>query len=368
MYLLQLNAQNFRNYTSLNWHPEKGINLLLGENAQGKTNILEAIFILTSGRSFRTAREKDLISHGSSSCRLNICLEENSREFLLGLVLNQEGKTGFFLNDVKKTRNKLYSPPMALSFTPSDLDFIRGTPAGRRRWLDLELGFFDIKYSYNLYQYNKILSQKNYLLKSYAGHRQLSEMLEPWNIQMALYGSKVMYTRLKLLGKLSPHFKLIYKNLTHGKEETFYKYLSSIVIEEGINPESIMNSFSQAIKNSAKDEAKRMQSLVGPHKDDINFFINGRDTRYYSSRGQQRSIILALKMSLIDLYRLTFNQYPILLMDDVFLELDDERQRGLIDTLPLNMQVFITSNGMIGNLINRNVSVYKIKRGHIERE
>lgn len=368
MNLKQLTAENFRNYTSLSWHPEKGINLLLGENAQGKTNLLEAIFILTSGRSFRTAREKDLISHGSLNCRLNICLEENSRSFLLGLILNREGKSGFFLNDVKKTRNKLYSPPMALSFTPSDLDFLRGTPSERRRWLDLELGFFDIKYSFNLNQYNKILSQKNYLLKNYAGHKQLDEMLEPWNIQMALYGSKVIYTRLKLLGKLSPHFKLIYKNLTHGKEETFYKYLSSIAMEEGINPEALLKSFSQAIKNNAKDEAKRMQSLVGPHKDDINFFINGSDTRYYSSRGQQRSVILALKMSLIDLYKVTFNQYPILLMDDVFLELDDERQEGLINTLPLDMQVFITSNSMIESLNNRNVSVYKIIKGHIERK
>lgn len=343
MILKRLVLENFRNYKDLSWHPYSKVNIITGNNAQGKTNLLEAIYFCTTGRSFRTSREREMINKNADSFRIHTFLEREGSDFDISLALGEKGKIELLANGSRHKKSRLFQPGMSISFTPADLDLIRGAPAERRRWIDFEIGCFDIQYLFNLHNYNRVLTQKNNLLKTSKKNNNLIETLEPWNIQLSLYGSKIIYSRLILLGKLSPIFKSIYRELTSGKEEIYFKYLCSIPLEDKLSFEKIKSSFTEAIAQKSSEELIRQQTLVGPHRDDVHFFINGLDARQFGSRGQQRSVVLSLKMSLLNLYYEEYSEYPIMLMDDVLLELDDSRQAGLARLFSLPLQAFITS-------------------------
>lgn len=343
MILKRLVLENFRNYKDLSWQPYSKINMITGENAQGKTNLLEAIYLSTSGRSFRTSREREMIKKNTGALSIHSFLERQGYDFDISLSLGEKGKTELLANGTRHKKSNLFQPGMSISFTPSDLDLIRGAPSERRKWLDHEIGCLDVQYLYNLHNYNRVLAQKNNLLKARIKPHNLMETIEPWNIQLTLYGSKVIYSRLVLLGKLSPVFKNIYKELTAGKEEIYFKYLCSIPLDDNLSLDKIKLSFTKLIAQKSSEEIVRQQSLVGPHRDDVYFFVNGLDARQFGSRGQQRSVVLSLKMSFLHLYYEEYSEYPIMLMDDVLHELDDVRQAGLARLFSLPLQAFITS-------------------------
>jgi DNA replication and repair protein RecF len=370
MFLKRLVLSNFRNFKGLSWHPHKGINIITGENAQGKTNLLEAIGYCTTGTSFRTFREKEMITgdvnelHNDIKMQINAQLEINGLNNDISVTLSEKYNADFRLNGLKQKKNKLFQPVMSVSFTPVDLDLIRGNPSGRRRWLDAEVCPFDSLYLYNLQNYNRVLSQKNILLKEKIKTTGFKELFETFNVQLINYGSRIIYIRLIQLGKLASVLKDVYREITRGKEDIYYKYLSSVPLGDKLDIESIAGCFTGAVAARAQEEIASRQALVGPHRDDLQFYISGMDARRYCSRGQQRSAVLSLKMSVIKLYNREYGNYPLLLMDDVMMELDEARQAGMAGLFALPQQSFITATAVPDNLPG-NFKVAKIANGQL---
>lgn len=366
MKVKRLVLKNFRNYDDLTWNPHPCLNIVSGDNAQGKTNLLEAVFFCTAGRSFRTSRERDMVNWNEDSSLARAQLEKEDSLLEISVSLNKNGGSTFFLNGKKQIRSKIFQPCMSVSFTPLDLELIRGSPSERRKWIDFELGPYDFQYLYNLEKYERVLSQRNNLLKNYHGSRaRLAEMMEPWNKQLFAYGSKIISSRINLLKSIFPHLKEAFYVLTSGKEEFSFNYLSSLPLEKGIGPEDLARVFEETARKKFHEEMARQQTLVGPHRDDILFFINRNDARKFGSRGQQRSVVLALKISLIRLFYREYGEYPILLMDDVLHELDSQRRTGLDSLLNGEGQVFITSNRSLGGLFKGQSGKYRVERGKI---
>lgn len=361
-----LTLRNFRNYGDLTWKPNPCLNIVSGDNAQGKTNLLEAVFFCTTGRSFRTTGERDMVNWDQESSLVRAQLEKGDTIVEISVCFNKNGGKYFLLNGKKQNRSSIFRPGFSVSFTPLDLDMIKGSPAERRKWIDLELGPYDPQYIYNLDKYERILTQRNNLLKSYQGGRtKLAEMISPWNEQLFIYGSKIINSRINLLKNIYPHLKEIFFILTSGKEEFSFNYLSTLPLEKGIGPGDLKTAFEEMSKKKFPEELARRQTLVGPHRDDIRFLINRSDSRKFGSRGQQRSVVLALKLSLIKLFYSEYGEYPILILDDVLHELDSQRRTGLDNLINGKGQVFITSNSSLGGLFNGRDGKHRVERGKI---
>jgi DNA replication and repair protein RecF len=365
MRMERLVLKNFRNYSDLSWYPHPSINIITGDNAQGKTNLLEAIFFCTAGRSFRTARDKDIIKWQEEECFINVTMDKKRAPLELSACLNNSENTMFFLNGSKMNKNRIFQPCLSVAFTPADIDLIRGSPSERRRWVDLELGPYDVQYLFNLKRFEKVLYQRNNLLKCSVRGKSISGLIEPWNEQMFLYGSRIINTRMELLRSLFPHLRDTFAVLTAGKEEISFKYVSSIPLERGMRLEEIEKVFRDTVRKKAGLEILRQQTLFGPHRDDVVFYVNGEEVRKFGSGGQQRSVLLALKLSLMKLYFEEYNEYPVLLLDDVFLELDRQRQQGLDNLLREEGQVFITSNRVLTGYFAGQAKTFEVSRGKI---
>lgn len=365
MRILRLDLKNFRNYSDLSWHPHSGINIISGNNAQGKTNILEAIFFCSTGRSFRTFRDKELISWTKEECLIHVFLEKNDLQKEVTASISKKGNTFFLLNGLKNNKNKIFQPNLSISFTPADLELVTGSPAERRKWIDFELGSYDHQYFFNIEKYQKILLQRNNLLKNYRVTKKADEIIDPWNTQLSFYGSRIIKSRINLLKLFFKYMKETFTDITCGVEDITFKYLSSIPIDKGMDTEELMISYEESLRKNINTEVFRQQTLFGPHRDDIVFFINGNEVKKYCSRGQQRSVVLAMKLSLIKMFFEEYREYPILLLDDVFLELDSNRQRGLDIFLQGEAQVFITTNNRFNHYFSGQAKVFKVAEGKI---
>ncbi len=366
MIVRRLMLRNFRNLADLCWSPHPFLNILSGNNAQGKTNLLEAIFFCTTGRSFRTRRDKEMIGWAGQECFAGAELEGLNSSFEISARLNANagGRTTFLLNGRRQPRQKIFRPAMSVSFTPADLEMVNGSPSERRRWIDLDLGTFDARYQHSLESFERVMTQRNNLLKN-AGRQTTRELLEPWNEQMFLYGSRVIEARIRLLKLLLPHLRKVFSVLTSGKEEISLKYLSSLPLEKGTKPEDLRRLYEETVRKGFVREAERQQTLFGPHRDDLAFFINGEDARKYGSRGQQRTLVIALKISVVKMFFGEYGDYPVVLLDDVFLELDRHRQKGLEELLEGEAQVFITSNRRLDGSFGGRGKTYTVAGGKV---
>lgn len=343
MYLKYLEFTNFRNYSKQMIKPDLFYNILTGQNAQGKTNILEAIYLSCTGKSFRTAREKEIIQWESDFSYINCLFETDRRQIEVKIIL-KPGQKKIEVNGVIARGYPLGWPGVVL-FTPEDLILVKGSPQERRRFLDLEIGPFHHQYGHYLGRYNRVLSQRNNLLREIREKRLKNNSLQPWNEQFCRYGAKLLFLRMDLLKRLIPSMRSIHLELTGGVEDLDIRYLSSLKMDNMTNEEEIYLRFSEEIKNFKEEEIARAQSLIGPHRDDLSFFINGYDAKIYGSQGQQRTIVLTLKISQIQQWHNELNEYPILLLDDVLFELDKGRQKALFNRVRGMVQTFITSTG-----------------------
>lgn len=367
MRILRLDLKNIRNYSDLSWHPHSGINIISGNNAQGKTNILEAIFFCSTGRSFRTFRDKELIRWSKEEGFIRVLLEKEELQKELTALISKKNNTVFLLNEIKKNKNKIFNPNLAISFTPTDLDLVTGSPTERRKWIDFELGSYDHQYLFNIEKYQKVLLQRNNLLKNYRVTKKADEIIDPWNTQLSFYGSRIIKSRINLLKLFFKYMKTTFTDITCGVEDISFKYLSSVPIDKGMGIEELMISYEEVIKKNINMEVLRQQTLFGPHRDDIIFFINGNEVKKFGSRGQQRSVVLAIKLSLIKMFFDEYREYPVLLLDDVFLELDSSRQRGLDIFLQGDAQVFLTSNTKINHNFSGQAKAFDIVEAKIYR-
>lgn len=365
MQILKIRADMFRNYRHLEFSPHNNLNIIIGPNAQGKTNLLEAIFFNLKGYSYRTNDDKEVINWQNDYCNVTCLLENKGRKWQQSVALNKAGLKKYLINGVEKKRRD-FSQVGVILFTPDDLELIKSSPAVRRKFIDHELGSFYSPYTHFIGKYNKILAQRNHLLKSIKASKESTDMLELWNQQLVDNGTSVLLLRLAMLKKLAPIAKKCYYHLTDGYEMLDIKYLSSLKIDGRMEEDSLKKRFYQVLKQMHPQEVRRCQTLVGPHRDDINFLINGKDARAYGSQGQQRTIVLSLKLALMTLYLTEFNMQPIVLLDDVLFELDQKRQKMLLNITKQGIQTFITTNNLNSQILqDHDYQLIRIKEGLI---
>ncbi len=348
MFLKRLKLKSYRNYEKFDFEFSKNKTLFVGKNAQGKTNLLEAAYYLSSLDSNRIKKDRELINFNSEFCNINATVLKAETDVELDVLINPPKNKVLKVNGIKKNKSRDFVRVLStVSFSNSDLLLLRGEPSDRRKWLDNAICQVYPAYLDKINKYNKIRLQKANFLSEFQGGTRINggilnyDMLDVYNVQLANSSANIMYLRMKFLSELKKIARE--KHLSISKEEELnIEYENTISV--GFLPVSELSTICYDKLNEIKDEEiKKGQCLIGPHRDDIQFFINGLDAKRYASQGQQRTIVLALKLSELDIIHEKINEMPVLLLDDVLAELDNLRQNYLLDTIKDGVQTIITS-------------------------
>ncbi|GAA0110356.1 DNA replication/repair protein RecF [Clostridium tertium] len=359
MYIKRLQMLNYRNYKSLNITLGKNVNVFMGDNAQGKTNILEAIYYCAFAKSHRTSKDRELINWNSDSAYVSLLVGKDRLDKNIDINILKDGKKAIKINKIKVSKiGELFGNFNVVMFSPEDLKIIKDSPGVRRKFIDMELCQLNSKYYYNLVQYNKVLNERNVVLKN----RKLdSEILDIYDIQLANFGYHIIIERLKYINKLNFYGKDIHKDISSGKENVEFKYISTIK-----DLEDIENSFYELLRRNRKKDIEKGTTSIGPHRDDFIVLINDVDTKSFGSQGQQRSAVLTIKFSSLKIIKEMTSEYPVLLLDDVLSELDFNRKRYILSTIG-EIQTIITCTGIedLTNYLDNSSRVFKVKEGEI---
>lgn len=358
MIIKSLELSDFRNYETLSISFDKGTNILFGDNAQGKTNILEAIYVSATTKSHKGSKDKEIINFNKEEAHIRTYLEKEDVEYRVDMHLRKNKSKGIAIDGQKiKKAADLLGLLNVVFFSPEDLSIIKNGPAERRRFADMELCQLDSFYLYNLNNYNKIINQRNKLLKDMYFNQNLKETLNIWDSQLVSYGSKIIEKREAFAKQLCEIIGDIHKKLSGGKEELIVNY----------EPDVKVDDFELKMKENQEKDIRFKLTSTGPHRDDFSFIVNGIDIRKYGSQGQQRTAALSLKLSEIELVKKITKDTPLLLLDDVLSELDSNRQNYLLNSIG-DIQTIITCTGLdefINNRFEIN-RVYNITNGIAE--
>ena len=366
MRLRDLKLTGYRNCKNINLNFDAEKILIIGKNAQGKTNILESIYFLSALKSPRTSNNIELINFDFEKAEINCNLIKSDTEIELDFSYSKEKKRELALNKVKTTPKNFKSVLKTVLFSTSDLLLLRGNPSDRRNWLDNAISQIYPAYDERLSKYDKIRVQKNNLIKDYLKTGYINNtLLDVYNEQLVITGSNIIYLRKKFLKEIEKIASEKHKIISIT--ETLNINYNCSFLQNETELEDIVNAFQKSIKERQTEEIRRGQSCVGPHRDDIIFLINNNEATKYASQGQQRTIVLALKLSELDLITKKTGDEPILLLDDVLAELDDIRQNYLLKSIEKNIQTIITSVDTIlfEKEFLKNVKIYKIENGNI---
>ena len=327
MIIKNLTLNNYRNYSNQSIEFSPNLNVIIGKNAQGKTNLLEAVFLCAIGKSPRTSRDKDLIKWDNqmSKISLNIAKKIGNKSIDIYLFHNQNKAIKIDSIGIKKI-GQLFGTFNAIYFSPDELKLIKESPDERRRFMDIDLCQFDKNYYYNLSNYTQILQQRNKLLKT-PDSSTLKDTLPVWDEQLATYGAKIILARLELIRKLKKFVYNIHKNLTSDKEELIIDYQGYVADNEIELKNLLINKYNESVDK----DIKLGFTTVGPHRDDIKIMSNNIDLRSFGSQGQQRTAALSLKLAELEVFKDNLGEYPVLLLDDVLSELDNTRQTKLLE-------------------------------------
>jgi len=405
MHIRHLSLTNFRNYTRLELDVPPGIVLLQGDNAQGKTNLLEAIYYLSRTRSPRSRTDRELLNwlvleDDLPFARLAIQVQKAAETQQVELALIQNGTKGpngegssslrkqVRLNGANKRASDVVGLVNAVLFLPEDIDLVTGSPSLRRRYLDDTIGQVDPRYSRELEQYEDVLTRRNYLLKSCRGQSYNADEFAFWDQQLVQHGAYLTVRRQQVIRQLNGLVEQSYSSLTGGSDHLRLDYAASVrpagplgssyqmplIVEPGESPtleasiQQAAASFGNQLREARSKELEQGMSIVGPHRDDLRFLINGIDMATYGSRGQQRTIALALKLAEAEWLTQEKKDQPVLLLDDVMSELDAAHRRCLLDTLDRAQQVLITTTdlGPYHEGFVQTVTVWQVKEGRIE--
>lgn len=324
MVIKSLKLKNYRNYELLDMTFDSKTNILYGDNAQGKTNILEALYLSGTTKSHRGTKDRDLIQFGREESHLETIVEKKGMEFQIDMHLKKNSPKGIAINKIPiRKASELFGIVHFVFFSPEDLNIIKDGPAGRRRFIDLELSQIDKVYLSNLSNYNRIINQRNSLLKELYHQDHLMDTLDIWDMQLAEYGTKVIESRKQFIRQVNQIIADIHYRLTGGRERIELSYESSLG----------SLSLEQALKKNRERDIRMKSTSVGPHRDDLCFLSGDLDIRKFGSQGQQRTAALSLKLSEIELVKEVIKDTPILLLDDVLSELDKHRQNYLLDSI-----------------------------------
>lgn len=369
MKIIDLKLKNYRNCNDIKLDLDSQKILIIGKNAQGKTNILESIYFLSSLESQRTTNNLELIKFESKCAEINATIEKLNTQIEVNFYYDIDKKREIKINGLKTRPKEFKNVLKTVLFSTQDLLLLRGTPQDRRDWLDSAISQIYPAYDERLSKYNKIRIQKNNFLKDY---NQNETLLEVYNEQLAVLGSNIIYLRKKFLKEIEKIAQE--KHLNISKNETLtIKYNCNFLSsekEEEQEIEQISQKFNQKLEERKREEIKRGQTLVGPHRDDIIFYINNNESTKFASQGQQRTIVLALKLAELDVITQKTGEPPVLLLDDVLAELDDIRQNYLLKTIKTNIQTIITSVDtlLFDEKFLRDVKIYKIENGNIQQK
>lgn len=357
MIVKSLELNHFRNYESLNIAFDQGTNILYGNNAQGKTNILEAIYLSGTTKSHKGSKDREMVQFGNEESHIRLFVEKQEKQFQIDMHLKKHKSKGIAVNRIPiKKAGELFGILTLVFFSPEDLNIIKNGPSERRRFMDMELCQLDRIYFDNLTKYNKILMQRNKLLKDIYVKPELKETLFAWNIQLAEYGKKIIQRRREFVSRLDEIVAELHAKISGGTETVTLTYEPNVKEED----------FERELERVREKELKLGQTMTGPHRDDISFLSNDIDIRKFGSQGQQRTLALSLKLSEIELVRQITKETPILLLDDVLSELDSKRQNFLLNNL-CDTQTIITCTGLDEFIRNRfHINrVFEVKDGTV---
>jgi DNA replication and repair protein RecF len=336
MIVKSLELKDYRNYDRLNLQFHSGTNILYGENAQGKTNILEAVYLGGTTKSHRSSKDKELIMFGKEEAHVRIILDKNHTSHRIDLHLKKNKAKGVAIDGIPiKRQGELFGMLNLVFFSPEDLSIIKNGPGERRRFIDMELCQLDKVYLYHLANYNKALVQRNNLLKQIGFNRELLDTLYLWDHKLVEHGNYIIQARQSFIFELNELTRPIHKKLTGDREELLLRY------EPNVRPEE----FADRLKRTAEKDLALKMTNTGPHRDDMSFMANETDIRKFGSQGQQRTAALSCKLAEIELVKSIIKENPVLLLDDVLSELDRNRQNQLLNSIG-DIQTIITCTGL----------------------
>ena len=360
MFIKSLKLKDYRNYDLLNLEFDKATNIFYGDNAQGKTNILEAVYLSGTTKSHRSSKDRDLIRFQCEESHIETVVVKNGVPYQIDMHLKKNSPKGIAINRIPiKKATELFGLMNFVFFSPEDLNIIKNGPSERRRFMDLELSQLDKLYLRDLTSYNRIVNQRNKLLKDASFQPSLLDTLDIWDMQLISYGKKIISRRKQFIQEVNEIIEEVHSKLTGGKEKIILSY------ESGCGTLSL----EEAVLRNRERDIKMKSTSAGPHRDDICFRIGDIDIRRFGSQGQQRTAALSLKLSEIELVKKIIKDTPVLLLDDVLSELDKNRQNYLLDSIH-DIQTLITCTG-VDEFVNHRFAINKIfhvQSGHVINE
>ena len=357
MVIQSVSLRDFRNYEYLDLKFDQATNILYGDNAQGKTNILESLYVSGTTKSHKGSKDKEMIRFGQKEAHINTVVKKNEMEYEIDIHLKRNRSKGIAINKVPiRKAGELFGILNLVFFSPEDLNIIKNGPSERRRFIDFELCQLDKMYFHELTKYHKILMQRNRLLKEIAYHPELADTLSVWDEQLVSSGEKIIRRRTAFIGELNEIIGEIHSNISGGKEALVLSYEPDVAAQE----------LAEKLELSQQKDMRFCSTSVGPHRDDLSFRVNDADIRKYGSQGQQRTSALSLKLSEIELVKKVIHETPVLVLDDVLSELDSSRQNYLLNSIH-DIQTIITCTGLDEFVKNRFQinKVFHVKEGKI---
>ena len=349
MYIESIELKDYRNYETLSLNFDKGTNIFYGDNAQGKTNILEAVYLCGTTKSHRGSKDREMIRFHAEESHIRMFVNKEGISRKIDMHLKKNKAKGIAIDGVPiRKAGELFGILNLVFFSPEDLHIIKNGPGERRRFLDLELCQLNKLYLSDLSNYNHILNQRNKLLKDLAFQPSLMNPLEVWDEQLVHYGCSVIRSRRDFIEEMNGIIREIHSNITGGKEEIQLIY----------EPSTLEEDFLSALSQNQERDCRFKMTSIGPHRDDMGVKINGMDIRKYGSQGQQRTAALSLKLSEIYIVKKRIKDMPVLLLDDVLSELDSNRQNYLLNSIR-QVQTMITCTGL-DDFIDKRFHINKI--------
>lgn len=370
MYLEEIRLANFRNYRRETLSFSAGINVFVGDNAQGKTNLLEGVHVLSTSRSHRASSDKDLISWGEDECSVSGTAHASGIRHQVSVRYSINSGKSVEIDGKRIRRSSDLTPILAtIVFSPEDLQIVKGSPGLRRRFLDSELIQVSAAYRHAYREYTRALQHRNTMLRTYRPRlRSSCSDVAVWDKQVVDHGSRLIALRYKAVRELRRLGDDTYRTVAGGTEGLNLSYVSTVVDKEEDDEETIKDAFVSALEKTAEESIARGITVVGPHRDDLAIAIDGKDTRSFGSQGQQRTAVLAMKMAMLQFVQDCLGDVPVLLLDDVMSELDEKRRKYLLSVVSDRIQTFVTTTSPdIGGAISDSPVVYQIEDGRATR-
>jgi len=368
VYVKELTLRQYRNYEQMKLEFHPGIHLFIGDNAQGKTNILESLYVLALVKSHRTSKDKELISWNHDFATIHGVVDKKYGSIPLELQITNKGKKAK-ANFIEQRRLSDYIGLLnVVMFAPEDLELVKGSPQVRRRFIDMEIGQVSSTYLYYLSHYHKLLVQRNALLKDWAKRVENRPMVDIFTQQLIEAAAKVLVKRSTFIDQLEKWAAPIHERISNGREQLKLQYIYSTPLEKSYKEQEIIEALTDKFNKIREQEESRGSTLIGPHRDDLQLIVNDKNVQQFGSQGQQRTTALSLKLAEIELIHAEIGEYPILLLDDVLSELDNHRRSHLIKAIQNRVQTFVTNTSVEGidqELLDQS-SIYEISQGKIQ--